>query len=224
MPSTDIPRRRLLAAGGCLSAVLAGCAGIGESETTSEHTATDGGTPMPSDEYDALTLRSDDDEHFVVTDTDSDRSRPGGRAVDFVVTEDAAADVRIDSDDAADARSFLEATDFENESVVIEQRPIDDCYRRHLLSVRARPDEFRTQYCRSLKAPTTPCEADVTVMEAIFVRVQQAYDNSPASRASGESSSCPDSVFESDDTSGGPDDSDGETGHDATRTDEEVDG
>ncbi|MFC4541661.1 hypothetical protein ACFO5R_06950 [Halosolutus amylolyticus] len=230
MPSTDFPRRRLLAAGGCLSAVLAGCAGLGESETTAEHTAADGGTAMPSDEYDALTLRSDDDEYFVVTGEDSpnerddDRSRSSRYDVAFVVTDDEAADVRIDSDDADAARSFLEATDFETESVVIEQRPIDDCYRRHLLSVQARPDEFRTQYCRSLKSPTTPCEADLTVMEAIFVRVQQAYDDSPSSRASGESASCPDSVFETDDTSGGTDDSDGETGHDANRTDEEADG
>ncbi|WP_265111594.1 hypothetical protein [Halosolutus halophilus] len=223
MPSTDLSRRRLLAASGCLSAAFAGCAGVGESGTTTERTVSEDGTPMPSDEYDSLTLRSDDDDFFVTSadspddQADPDRSLSDERSVDFVLTEDEASNVRIDGDDADAARSFLGATDFETESIVIEQRTIDDCYRRHLLSVQANPDEFRTQYCRRLKAPTTPCEADVTVMEATFVRVQRAYDDSPSSRGSSEGTSCPDSVFESDEP-------DGETAGNETRTDEEDDG
>lgn len=194
MPSTELSRRQLLAASGCLSAAIAGCTGVGESETTN-HTVTEGGDPLPSDEYESLTLRSDDEEFFVDTGGDSPeddgRSLPYERSVEFVLTEDEAAELRIDATDAADARTFLEETDFETESVVIEQRSIDDCYRRHVLSVQANPDEFRTQYCRSLKEPTTHCEADRTVVEAIFFRVDRAYDEAPSSRASSESASCP---------------------------------
>ncbi|MDQ2048896.1 hypothetical protein RBH26_00190 [Natronolimnohabitans sp. A-GB9] len=198
MPSIDRSRRRLLAAGGSLSAVIAGCTGFSESESI-EHNVTEGGEPMPSDEYESLTLRADGAEPFVYPDgeppEDGEKtgSRPYERSVEFVLSDDEASAIRIDADDedVDDARTFLEATDFETESVVIDQREIEDCYRRHLLSVQANPDEFRTQFCQSLKAPTTPCEADVTVMEAVFVRVQRAYEAAPSSRASSESRSCP---------------------------------
>lgn len=196
MPSINCSRRRLLAAGGSLSATIAGCTGFGESDSAT-HNATEGGEPLPSDEYELLTLRVDEPEPFVSADDDQpgDRvDRPYRRWVAFVLSEDDATALEIDADGAADARAFLEATDFETESVVIEQREIDDCYRRELLSVQADADGFRTQYCRSLKEPTTPCEADVTAMEAIFVRVQHAYDDAPSSRASSESGSCPPSV------------------------------
>lgn len=195
MPSTDLSRRRLLAAGGCLSAVVAGCTGIGESEPAT-HTVSEGGEPIPSDEYESLTLRSNDDELFVSDGSDppddDPHPRPPKRVLEFVLSEAAASELRIDADDvdADEARAFLESTDFETESIAIDQRTIDDCYRRHVLSVQANPDEFRTQYCRSLKAPTTPCEDDATVVEAIFFRLDRAYDEAPSSRASSESASC----------------------------------
>lgn len=195
MPSIDHSRRKLLAAGGALSATLAGCTGFVGSERAT-HNATEGGEPMPSDAYESLVLRSDEPELFVYPADDppgdeSDRTHPFRRSVRFVLSEDEAAALEIDADDADDARAFLDATDFETESVVIDHREIDDCYRRHIQSVQASPDDFRTQYCRSLMEPTTPCEADLTVMEAIFLRVQHAYDDAPSSRASSESMSCP---------------------------------
>ncbi|AGB37489.1 hypothetical protein [Natronococcus occultus] len=199
MSSSFPSRRQLLAAGSCLPAVLAGCAGPGESSTT--HNTTDGGEPMASDEYDSLTLRADDDVVFVYPnddppdETDESRSRPR-RNVEFVLSRSAAEDLRIDADGIEDARAFLEETDFETESVVVEQRPIEDCYRRHVLGVRAEADEFRTRYCRTLRSPTTPCEADRTVMEAIFLRIRRSYDDRPSSRGSSESGSCPESALE----------------------------
>ncbi|WP_293033694.1 hypothetical protein [Natronococcus sp.] len=199
MSSGTPSRRQLLAAGSCLSAVLAGCVSTDESSTT--HNATDGGEPMASDEYDSLTLRADDDSVVVYPrddspdETDGNRRRPR-RNVEFVLSRSAAEDLRIDAGGIDEARDFLEETDFETESVVVEQRPIEDCYRRHVLGVRAKDDEFRTRYCRTLQSPTTPCEADHTVMEAIFFRIQRGYEDRPSSRGSSESGSCPESALE----------------------------
>ncbi|RQG97025.1 hypothetical protein [Natrarchaeobius chitinivorans] len=208
MPSSEPPRRRLLASGiGALSALIAGCTGTDavESGTTVEHEASEGTGPYPgqSDEFDLFTLRSTDDETFVYPRDDppeaaDDERTKRPRRPTFVLDEDDAADLVIASDDEPEARAFLAETDFDSESIVVEQRSIDDCYRRHLLSVRADPDRFRTRYCQTLKRPTTPCEADLELMEALFIRVSHAYDESPSSRGSGESMSCPNSVDETD--------------------------
>ncbi|MFP8953587.1 hypothetical protein ACLI4Z_11515 [Natrialbaceae archaeon A-arb3/5] len=207
MPSTHPSRRRLLAgAGSCLAIGVAGCSGTNRSESA-VNSVEEGGEPGPSDEYDLLTIRADDDSVFVYPQDDrpdedeADRSRRPMRSAQFVTNEDEADALLFETIDAAasaEARAFLEDTDFETESVVIDQRGIEDCYRRHVLTVQAESDEFRTRYCRTLKSPTTPCEADRDVMEALFFRIQRAYDDAPSSRSSGESASCPDSVFEGD--------------------------
>lgn len=200
MPSTSISRRRLLAAsGGGLSAALAGCTAFDGSESISGHSS-DGGTVESTHDYESLFFRSEDDtpvadpSEDVADDANENR---GPRYLDgfFVVDEDDAASLWLtDTTTAADtdaARAFVEGTDFESESVVVDQRSIDDCYRRHLLGVRAADDEFRTSYCREMKAATEPCEADTTVVEAIFVRVHRPYDEPPSNRGSSETSTCP---------------------------------
>ncbi|MEY7849891.1 hypothetical protein AB7C87_11920 [Natrarchaeobius sp. A-rgal3] len=205
MPSSECTRRRLIACGtGCLSALVAGCTGTDTRETTSaEHEAREGGQPSPSDEYDLLTLRSDDAEAIVYPsdeppeDDDEYHAKLSRRRPQFIVDADDDADLVIDSPDEPEARAFIEETDFEFESVVVEQRTIEDCYHRHVLSVQANEDNFRTEFCRSLKSPTTSCEADLEVMEALFFRVQRAYDDPPSSRSSSDSMSCPPTVHDS---------------------------
>ncbi|RQG97618.1 hypothetical protein [Natrarchaeobius oligotrophus] len=196
MPSSDVPRRRLLAAGtGCLSALIAGCTGTDATESQAHDHAVDEGVAFESDEYDHLAIRTDDDERFVFPrddppDDPSDDDRPRRRSIEFVLDEDDAEALEIDADDEAAARSFLDETDFDDQSVVVEQRSIEDCYRRHVLAVRADPDRFRTRYCRTLKPPTAACEADVEVMEAQFFRIRYVYEEPPSGRSSGERASC----------------------------------
>ncbi|SEQ25397.1 hypothetical protein [Natrinema salaciae] len=204
MPSAPFSRRRLLTAGGgCLSTLsLAGCAETRTSGSASE--SVDGGTVESTHEYESLSVRSAENTVFVYPNDDAAADTGDGpesqlNARFLVIDSDAASAMRIDGD-ATDARAFVEATDFDRESVFVDQRSIDDCYRRHLLGVRAHDDSVRTDYCRELKAPTTPCEAEKTVMEAVFVRINRPYEDHPSSRASSESGSCPARTSSSDET------------------------
>lgn len=199
MPSGSCSRRRLLTAGGgCLSVALAGCAGLDGSESSSG-TGVDGDRPIESThDYESMSIRVDGDDPFVYPSEDDAETADDGpgwrfRARFLLVDEDDAAALWIDPDidGTADARAFVEATDFDAASVFVDQRTIDDCYRRRLRGVRAAADSLGTDYCRELKAPTTPCEADKTVVEAVFVRVHRPYDEAPSSRGSSQGTSCP---------------------------------
>lgn len=210
MPSTSdaLSRRRLLATGGsALSLAVAGCAEGISGETTVGANGSDGpATEFESThEYESLSVRSSDSDHFVYrtaeevdeaeANADDEFPSPYRRSVLFVLDTDDADALWIDPDavddvGAAEIRSFVADTDFETESIVVDQRPIEDCYHRRILGLRAADDEFRTQYCWALKDPMTPCEADTEVMEAIVYRIQRPYDDAPSSRSSSESRSC----------------------------------
>ena len=195
MPSTEHSRRQLLVGvGGCLSLAIAGCtgrdAGTSVEMNESDSPATD------SEEYEALTVRADDDSQFVYwdgdePDEDDDDTATPRRGRLFVLEEADVSDLQIGEDNEA-VQAFLGDTDFETESVVVDNRLVEDCYERHVLGVRTEPDQVRVDYCQSLKEPTTPCDADTEVMEAIFIRVGRAYDDAPSGWGSSESMTCPD--------------------------------
>ncbi|MXV64351.1 hypothetical protein GS429_20220 [Natronorubrum sp. JWXQ-INN-674] len=207
MPSNGtISRRRTLAAtSGVLGAVLAGCAGESESESssTAEFNESDGAAYESTHEYEVLSVRSTDDEHFVhpskdeasAEDDADDRLSPRyRRTLQFVLDEDEADALWIEDDrtdgDVRDLREFVDATDFDTQTIVIDQRTIDDCYERRVRGVLAESDSLRTRYCQRLKPPETPCEADKTVMEAVVFRIERSYEESPSSRGSSEGMSC----------------------------------
>lgn len=204
MSSSDPSRRRVLA--GCvggLSLALAGCAGVFDgTSTTSEMEGSDRAAVDSTHEYETRSVRSTDDDLFVFEsesaarehedEAEDDHLAPYRRSIVFILEDDDASRLWIDAaeDVETELRSFVADTDFETQSVVVDQRPIEDCYRRRLLGVRASDDTFRTSYCQSLKAPTESCDANVEVMEAVAVRVHRAYDEAPSSRGSSESMSC----------------------------------
>ncbi|SFB99460.1 hypothetical protein SAMN05444422_103407 [Halobiforma haloterrestris] len=206
-PSRSRSRRRLLAAaGGCLATVFAGCAGDG-SESTTESSASEGppdGGFDSTHEYESLFVRADDPDPFVYRSEDEAEDAQDDETVAhrlsrlFVVDESAAADLWIEpglaDEDESEIRDFLEATDFESQSVVVHQRTIEDCYERRLLGIEARDDEYRARFCQTLKAPMTPCEADRELMEAILVRIDRSYAERPSTSGGSEHMSCPDST------------------------------
>ncbi|OVE86308.1 hypothetical protein [Natronolimnobius baerhuensis] len=213
MPSSTPSRRRLLAAAsGSLSISLAGCVGDtgsffeqnasdnATSTTTHEHDATETPTRDSSHRYDTLQVRTDGNDHVVYPDAETAADAAEGddeyihrphRALFVTDTEDVDA-LEIDADDATarEIREFAADTNFEQQSIVIDQRTIDDCYERHLLAVTARGNSFRTEYCQRLKSPETACESDLERMEAVVIRVDRPYNEGPTSRSSGESMSC----------------------------------
>lgn len=244
MPSTDRSRREVLSVAGSTLAVaagtaLAGCVGTDRTapdddpDDATAHEASDRPSQYAAldDDEDVLSVRAADAEPFVfesetdVPDDDRVYAQPT-----FHVVDDAAADALfVDADEeAVDAiEHFVEGTDFETQSIFVDQRTIGDCYDRVFLGAEATADSVRTAYCRSLKPPTTPCEADHEVVEAVIVRLGRPYDDPPSSRQSSEHGSCPPSVggdaeagTEASDTSGNgtaaSDDSD--DGDDGTAT------
>ncbi|SDR42054.1 hypothetical protein [Natronobacterium texcoconense] len=201
-------RRRLLAAATGATIALAGCVGESESRSNSasDYGTTEGRRPESTHEYESLSVRADDADYFVYRSEDEAREakaeddvRPSiyRRSRLFVLSEDDADTLWIDpglGDDENEIRDFLGETDFETQSVVVHQRTIEDCYERRLLGVQADDDQFRASFCRPLKPPTEPCEADRDRMQATVIRVDRPYDDRPSSGGSSESAACPDSA------------------------------
>ena len=202
MPSSHGPcsRRQLLAGASGLTVALAGCTGSAESESSSESDRTTRRFG-PSHEYESLFVRFENDDRFIYRNEDEatkaengDQTATYSLSPFFVLSEEDTAELWIDPDLTDDKereiRHFLEATDFGSQSIAVLQWTVEDCYERHVMGVRARDDDFETAFCRSLKAPTTPCEADRELMEAIVLRVDRAYAERPSSSGSSESASC----------------------------------
>lgn len=204
-PSHQATRRQVLASAAVgIGTLLAGC--VGEHSTTQE--AAD--RSEPPDDADALSdpdyrvLRTDTDRPFVFTspddadadadDTDQPDERPprGRRDAVFVLDEDAADALHFDPepDGVDEIRTFVDETDFAEESIVVDQRPVEECYEMEVVYVTAGPDEFRSQFCNRLREPDVACEADRELMQATVIRVPHAYEEEPSSRASGWNSSC----------------------------------
>lgn len=195
MPSRFPTRRQLLGANaGCLSVALAGCSDV---DLLSE-SANDDNAFGVTHEYESLSVRAGDERPVAYPDaeaaTDDDQQGLDRYSGFYVIDPEEASALRltVDGTDADDVREFLDATDFESESIVVNQRRIRDCYRRRILAVRADIDTVQTRYCSEQKAPATPCEAEKAVVEALFVRVHRSYNERPSSRMNSEEGSCPD--------------------------------
>ncbi|RZV08238.1 hypothetical protein BDK88_3205 [Natrinema hispanicum] len=201
MPSSLGPcsRRQLLAGASGLTVALAGCTGTEESTSSSrrDHTTRQ---YESTTEYEPLFVRFENDDRFVyrnedeATAAENGKAAVGSRSPLFVCSENDVAELWIDpalaDGKTREFRDFLEATDFGSQSIVVLQWPIEDCYERHVMGVRALDDDFKTSFCRSLKAPTTPCETDRELMEAIILRIDRAYAERPLSSGGSESASC----------------------------------
>ncbi len=181
MPSID-RRQYIRAAGLTLAGSLSGCLGS-TSESMSGSTSTDPST-VPGTEAMAAhrSIRADTDQPVIY---DGDRSLQAR----VLTLSDALADVQITA--ATDQiRSFVRETEFETQSILLEQRVIPDCYERTLVGLRAEPDEIRVWYCRSMKAPTTACEADTDRMEVLLTRIDREYETRPSGIGASERQGC----------------------------------
>lgn len=195
MPSRFPTRRQLLgASAGCLSVALAGCSDIG---MFSESAADDNAFGVTR-EYESLSVRTVDERPIAYPDAEA-ATDDGQQGLDqysgfYVIDSEEASTLQltVDGTDAADVREFLDATDFESESIVVDQRRIGDCYRRRILAVYADIDTVQTRYCSEQKAPMTPCKAEKIAVEALFVRVHRSYNERPSSRMTSEEGPCPD--------------------------------
>ncbi|QLG62536.1 hypothetical protein [Halorarum salinum] len=81
-----------------------------------------------------------------------------------------------DVDGAGAAREFLEATDFDEETVYVDQSRIGECYRRELCYVGWSATEIRTDYGRVLRDVDVACETDTYDTVATLVRIPDVVD------------------------------------------------
>lgn len=78
--------------------------------------------------------------------------------------------------DAESARAFLEATDFDEETVYITGRGIRSCYRLRVQSVSWEPRDVEYEYCRELRPPDVRCVADRWESLGLLFRLPAALD------------------------------------------------
>lgn len=80
-----------------------------------------------------------------------------------------------DGDDS-ELSEFIAATDFEAETLYLEPRQIEQCYRLSLCYVSWQDDDIRTAYGRRLRPYDEQCAADQTVIETRLIRLPVALD------------------------------------------------
>jgi len=76
------------------------------------------------------------------------------------------------------ARAFVGATDFDSETIYLDQSPVGECYRLVLCSAGWGDDRIRLRYARVLRDYDVPCEAGERETQATFVRLPVALDAS----------------------------------------------
>lgn len=81
-----------------------------------------------------------------------------------------------DVDGAEAVREFVAETDFETETVLVDQRTVEACYRLELCSVQWSATEVDFDYSRVGLAYDVSCEADAEATEARFLRIPDTLD------------------------------------------------
>ncbi|WP_415378805.1 hypothetical protein [Halosimplex sp. TS25] len=197
---SPLTRRRALQAAAGLTVGLAGCndttAGIGRENPPSGTPAVPrrGGDQVASDP-DYLVLRAegrDRSEPFLwfahdadELPTDAETARKGNRVSDGLIADAAVAETFTVDDDATwsdlsdspDAvREFVAATDFETETILVDNYAVRACYRLELCHVTWSDDDVGTRYGRYLRDHDVRCEADARDARATVVRLPVALD------------------------------------------------
>jgi hypothetical protein len=84
--------------------------------------------------------------------------------------------VVADSADENSVSSFLSATDFDSETVYIETRSVQECFRLQLCGISWDSGEIRTGYVRQTRPYDERCSVDKEVFESRLIRIPAALD------------------------------------------------
>lgn len=180
MPPT---RRALLSAAAAATAALAGCNRTTTSPRGTTPTETAGDAPTNPDADGAIEfgyLRGDDDRALAWREredrsTDDVRRHPGTFVVDG---DDRASTLRYaDVPGADEVEAFVADTDFETETVLVDQSPVEDCYRLDLCGVSWSTTELDFEYGWVALPWDHPCQRERKVTEARFVRIPEPLED-----------------------------------------------
>jgi hypothetical protein len=180
-------RRALLSGAAGFAGLLAGCGGPADPTTptaTGRPPATGPGSGSTTDP-ETLQVRAGGDRPpvWLVDPDEADGGRPTPRADDryveiTVVDGPSRADRVAVATDAARERvdGFLEATDFDRETVVLQTVRLGECFRLELCAVSWTPNEVSTDYARHSRPYDEACGVDTRVFEARLLRLPAALD------------------------------------------------
>ena len=190
-------RREVLAAAAVATVGLAGCLS-GEGSSSRSHASTEGPDRTVPEEQtttdppmlirrgdtdrppirladnggDETDDRSPFDEHYPET-TLIDSTSMAERLVDD--TSDSG-NGSADSGDDTDLVSFVSETSFDTESLYLETKQVEQCFRLSLCYISWQDNEIRTDYGRVVRPYDEQCTADVTVFESRLIRLPVALD------------------------------------------------
>jgi len=177
MPS--ITRRRALSGAAALLTGFAGCSGESSSSSSYPPESTDNVELNPE----SYTLRNSEVAPTVWTGERAtareDEERVHHRHHLFVTNADEAGAVGFaDIDGAADARAFLDATDYDAATVYVEQQQVGACFASDLCSIQWSEDDIETNYSRRYRDVDVSCETDDDDVLAVLVRIPEVFDPS----------------------------------------------
>lgn len=81
-----------------------------------------------------------------------------------------------DSDDDTDLASFVSETDFDAETLYLETRQVEQCFRLSLCYISWQDNEIRTDYGRVVRPYDEQCTADANAFESRLFRLPVALD------------------------------------------------
>jgi hypothetical protein len=179
-----LTRRHALHGAVALLAGLTGCSGSASMSGSSTSTAAAPGHPGDSETSpDHYMLRGATTEPLVRTSTgetdgtNDDRPEERRWRHQLVASADAANSLTVaDVDGAAGARAFLDDTNFETETIYVEERAIGECWQLELCHVQWGSERVETDYGRRLRPVDAACSADEKVAVATFIRIPASLD------------------------------------------------
>lgn len=198
-------RRRLLQAATAVAAGLAGCSGFAGEESSSTRSVSESGTTLPDGtsepDPDTFLVRADTDlPPLRVVEQDAEPTEPKPREQrsrrirsEVIDSESRAEQLEVaEAIDGASVSSFVSETEFETETLYLDTKLIEECFRLGLCTISWSADEVQTSYARPLRSYDEPCDADEQVYESRLIRIPAAVDadevNSYGSGVSGRGS------------------------------------
>lgn len=82
----------------------------------------------------------------------------------------------VEDGDANSVSSFVDATDFDSETLYLESNRVEECFRLKLCRVSWQPTEIDTDYTRQLRPYDERCDADEHVFESRLIRLPVTLD------------------------------------------------
>jgi hypothetical protein len=169
---------------------LAGCgrsasSSSNEKESGPPDTVADGPSSGTEADPETVLVRADTDRQPVwLADPDREDGgrptpRPDGRHVESEVIDDQARADRVTVDSAVDSSqvtSFLQATEFESETVFLDTIRLEECFRLNLCHISWQPQKISTDYTRQTRHWSESCAVDKWVFEARLVRIPDTID------------------------------------------------